>query len=846
MMQQYLSAKAGVPDTLLFYRMGDFYELFYDDARRASKLLNITLTSRGQSAGAPIPMAGMPVHAVEQYLAKLVRLGESVAICEQIGDPTKGKGPMERKVVRIVTPGTLTDEALLQEQQDNLLVACHQSGKQFGLAVLDLAGSRFIVQQVEGEEALVSELERLRPAELLINEASAVPAELAQRYTTKRLQPWHFDRDSASRQLCEQFGTRDLSGFGCAGLPAAVAAAGGLLQYVKDTQCGALLHLRGLSVEYREDSIILDAASRRNLELVHSATGNDEHTLAGILDHAAGAMGSRLLRRWINRPIRDHRTLQGRHQCITAIISENRYEALHKTLGDMVDLERILARIALKSARPRDLGGLRDSLADLPALHDNLRKIDDPLAQQLMERIGVHPKVLGLLQRAILATPPVLIRDGGVIAPGFNAELDELRSLSEHADQFLMDLETRERQRTGINTLKIRYNKVHGFYIEVSRGQAGKVPDDYQRRQTLKGAERFLTPELKAFEEKILSARERALAKEKALYEGLLEELQDHLPGLQTCAEAIAELDVLNTLAERAVCLDLRRPELRKEPGIIIRAGRHPVVEHGSDTPFVPNDLEIRDDQRMLVITGPNMGGKSTYMRQTALIVIMAHMGSFVPAEGAVIGPVDRIFTRIGASDDLTGGRSTFMVEMTETANILHNATRQSLVLMDEIGRGTSTYDGLSLAWACAADLANRVGAITLFATHYFELTALAEHYPGIANVHLDAMEHGERIVFLHRVKPGPADRSYGLHVAALAGIPQPVLQQAKEQLERLEQRPVAVAGEPPRQDQMNLFVAPGASALAQAMDGIDPETLTPLQALEVLFTLKRQVSDNG
>ena len=845
MMQQYLRIKAEHPDILVFYRMGDFYELFYDDARRAARLLDITLTSRGQSAGEAIPMAGVPVHAVDQYLGRLVRLGESVAVCEQIGDPARSKGPVERKVVRIVTPGTVTDEALLEDRRDNLLAACAEHGDSFGLAVLDLSSGRFSVQALHSLGNLLGELERLKPSELLISETWETPRAFEGMPGLKRRPPWHFDPDTATRQLSEQFGTRDLAGFGCHDMPLAVAAAGSLLHYVRDTQRIALPHLLGLRVERSDEAIIMDAASRRNLELDHAPSGRAEHTLLGVFDRTAGAMGSRLLRRWIHRPLRDHKLLQRRHQCVDTLLDNRQFEALHDALAGLCDVERILSRVALKSARPRDLASLRDTLNALPALQRQLAPLEDLLLGSLATRIGEHPACCALLSEALVESPPVLIRDGGVMARGFDVELDELRALSENADQFLVDLEERERERSGIANLKVRFNRVHGYYLEVSRSQADQVPADYQRRQTLKGAERFITPELKAFEDKVLSARERALAREKALYEDLLARLLDYLSDLQRCAEALAELDVLATLAERGDSLDLRRPQLSVAPGIEIIAGRHPVVERVIENPFVPNDVRLDDDQRMLIITGPNMGGKSTYMRQTALIVLLAHIGSFVPAERATLGPVDRIFTRIGASDDLASGRSTFMVEMTETANILHNATPHSLVLMDEIGRGTSTYDGLALAWACAADLARRIRAFTLFATHYFELTRLPETLSAVTNVHLDAMEYGDRIVFLHALKPGPADRSYGLHVAALAGIPPGVLEEAKEHLRQLEeQQDTASETGPAQQEQLGLFRHPGDHPLIEAMEGIDPTDISPRQALEVLFKLKELLQD--
>jgi DNA mismatch repair protein MutS len=659
----------------------------------------------------------------------------------------------------------------------------------------------------------------------------------------RRRPPWHFETDTAVRELSEQFGTHDLAGFGCGDMPVAVAAAGALLHYVRDTQRTALPHLRGLHVERGEEAIVMDAASRRNLELDTAPSGRAEHTLCGVMDTTAGAMGSRLLRRWIHRPLRDQQVLRKRHQCVSTLLDDRKFEGLHECLGGLCDMERILARVALGSARPRDLASLRNTLTALPALQEQLSPLQDPLLADLAHGVGNHPDACALLQRAIVENPPVLMRDGGVIAPGFDAELDQLRSLSENADRFLMDLETRERKQSGINNLKLRYNKVHGYYLEVSRTQADKVPDYYQRRQTLKGVERFITPELKAFEDKVLSARERALAREKALYEELLGQLLTFLADLQQCAEAIAELDVLTSLAERADTLDFRHPDLTERPGIRIAGGRHPVIEQVLQSPFVPNDVHFTDEQRLLIITGPNMGGKSTYMRQTALIVLLVHIGSFVPAERAVIGPIDRIFTRIGASDDLSSGRSTFMVEMTETANILHNATDLSLVLMDEIGRGTSTYDGLALAWACATDLARRIGAFTLFATHYFELTRLPDSLPRCLNVHLDAMEHGDKIIFLHAVRPGPADRSYGLHVAALAGIPNNVLAEARTHLQQLEDQQDSVSrSEDSNQEQLGLFQQAVDHPIVEALEGIDPADLSPRQALDIVFKLKEML----
>ena len=846
MMQQYLRIKAEHPDILVFYRMGDFYELFYEDARKAARLLEITLTTRGQSAGEPIPMAGVPVHAVDQYLARLVRLGEPVAIAEQIGDPAKSKGPVERQVVRIVTPGTVTEDSLLEARRDTLLAAVIGDGQgHFGLAALDLAGGRFAVQELEGNEALAGELERLDPAELLLPEDRPLPAAIPERPGQRRRPPWHFETDTARRLLCEQFGTRDLAGFGCEELTLGIAAAGALLQYVQETQRAALPHLRGLAHERRDDALILDAASRRNLEIDRAVSGRSEHTLAGVLDSTVSAMGSRLLRRWLNRPLRNHDLLRARHQAVETLLENLNFEPLREQLAGICDLERVLARVALRSARPRDLAGLRETLGRLPALRQALAALDDPLLGRLASDLGEHPALHQRLLAALEDNPPQLIRDGGVIRSGYDAELDELRRLSQDADQYLADLETRERERTGITTLKVRYNRVHGYYIEVSKAQSAQVPEDYQRRQTLKAAERYVTPELKDFEDRVLSARERALAREKLLYEGLIDAVLAELAPLQACAAALAEADVLAAFAERADRLDLRRPELDDIPGIDIRGGRHPVVEQVSDAPFVPNDVRLDELHRMLMITGPNMGGKSTYMRQTALIVLMAHAGCFVPAESARIGPVDRIFTRIGASDDLASGRSTFMVEMTETANILHNATDRSLVLMDEIGRGTSTYDGLALAWAVAVDLATRIRAFTLFATHYFELTRLPEQHPDIGNVHLDAIEHGDRIVFLHAVREGPADRSYGLQVAALAGIPGEVLARARARLAELESQALTAPAPPPEDGQLALFGRDEHPVL-EALEGIDPDALSPRQALDILFKLKDLLNDAG
>jgi DNA mismatch repair protein MutS len=860
LMRQYLTAKAAHPDVLLFFRMGDFYELFYDDARKAARLLDITLTQRGQSAGQPIPMAGVPYHAVENYLAKLVRLGESVAICEQIGDPALAKGIVERKVVRVVTPGTVTDAALLEERRDNLLLAIAAGAKDgYGLAWVDLSSGRFLLSEVPNAEALAAELARLQPAETLVDESVAWPKLVAALPGLRKRPPWHFETDAARRELNRFFGTRDLGGFGVDQLPLAIGAAGCLLGYVEETQKSALPHLSGMAVESAGETIALDAATRRNLELDTHPSGRTEHTLLGVLDETVTPMGARLLRRWLNRPLRSREVLRARHQAIGALIDNRRYEALREKLRGIGDLERILARVALRSARPRDLSTLRDGLLAAPvigaliherkdqeeAIHGRaLQQEPASLLQSLVERIGDHAGTAALLQRAVVEHPPVLQRDGGVIADDYDAELDELRRLSTHADQYLVELEEREKAASGIPTLKVGYNRVHGYYIEISKAQSDKAPTHYTRRQTTKNAERFITEELKQFEDKVLSAKERSLMRERALYEALLDTLTERLEPLKQAAAAIAELDVLATLAERAETLDWAEPVLTDEAGIAIERGRHPVVEKVREEPFEPNDLRLDDGRRMLVITGPNMGGKSTYMRQNALIVLLAHIGSYVPAGRAVIGPVDRIFTRIGAGDDLSRGQSTFMVEMSETANILHNATEHSLVLMDEVGRGTSTYDGLALARACAVHLAAASRAFTLFATHYFELTGLAGEYAGIANVHLDAVEYGEQLVFMHAVKDGPANRSFGLQVAALAGLPKAVIADARRTLAELERgmhahasaTPAAVDASP----QLGLFAPPAPSAVEHALDTIDPDALTPRDALEALYRLKQ------
>jgi len=843
MMKQYWGLKNQHPEQIMFYRMGDFYELFYDDAKKAARLLDITLTSRGQSAGQAVPMAGIPYHAVEGYLAKLVKLGESVVICEQVGDPATSKGPVERQVVRILTPGTISDEALLDEHQDSLIAALVGEEELFGLAILDISSGRFQVQELTHLESLFAELERFNPAELLIPEDWPHQHLLGKQRTTQQRPIWEFAQDSGHKSLCQQFSTQDLRGFGCENLTLAIAAAGCLLNYAKDTQRTALPHIRTLEHEQLSDTVILDAATRRNLELDKNLTGGRDNTLLSVLDRCQTTMGTRLLTRWLHRPLRRQTTIEQRQDAIAHLLTQYQFEQIQPQLKHIGDIERILARVALRSARPRDLARLRDALNALPALQDSLSEFADGRLAVLADDISQYPELSDTLTRAIVDNPPVVIREGGVLKLGYHAELDELLCMNENAAQFLLDMETREKERTGLSNLKVGYNRVHGYYIELPSRQAEQAPIDYIRRQTLKGAERFITAELKEFEDKALSAKSRALALEKQLYDELIDVLITQLGPLQLSASALAELDVLCNLAERALSLDLQRPLFTGEAQLYIQQGRHLVVEHVLTTPFVANDVTLDNSTRMLIITGPNMGGKSTYMRQTALIVLLAHVGSFVPAGQCQLSLVDRIFTRIGSSDDLAGGRSTFMVEMSETANILHNASENSLVLMDEVGRGTSTFDGLSLAWAAAEQLA-QLRAWTLFATHYFELTSLPEQLPTVANVHLTATEHQERIVFLHQVQPGPASQSYGLAVAQLAGVPEEVIVRAREHLTQLEQQSWDTQAPQPQPSaplQSDLF-ATASHPLLDALQELKPDELTAKQALDLLYQWKTKL----
>ncbi len=839
MMQQYLGLKAQYPEMLLFYRMGDFYELFYDDAEKAARMLDITLTTRGASAGAPIKMAGVPWHSIEQYLAKLVKLGESAAICEQIGDPAAAKGPVERAVTRVVTPGTLTEAALLDDKADNILLAVAAERSRAGLAWLNLASGEFRATETAAR-ALADELQRIRPAEILVADGASLelPANPA---ALTRLPAWQFDLEAARRALAEHFAVRDLAGFGCEDFRPAIAAAGALLAYARKTQAQALTHVVALVPERDDEYVGMDGATRRSLELTETLRGTPAPTLFSLLDVCATGMGSRLLRHWLHHPLRGRAVAAARHAAVEALYGEagaGAHRAVHAALRGVADIERIAGRIALRTARPRDLASLRDSLAALPGLQQLLRAAADARLAALAAELAPPTEPVALLQRAIAEAPSPMVRDGGVIAPGYSAELDELRALQTNAGEFLVALEGRERERTGIPNLRVEYNRVHGYYIEVTNAHADKVPPDYRRRQTLKNAERYITPELKTFEDRALSAQERALALEKQLYDEVLAALAPAAPRLHALARAVAEADVLAAFAATAVTRDWRRPAFVDERAIEIDGGRHPVVESEVDR-FIANDTRLAPTRRLLLITGPNMGGKSTYMRQVALIVLLAHVGSFVPARAARIGPVDRIFTRIGAADDLAGGRSTFMVEMIESASILHNATGESLVLVDEVGRGTSTFDGLALAWAIARELVERNRAYTLFATHYFELTELAQEYREVANVHLDAVEHKDRIVFLHALEEGPASQSYGLQVAALAGVPAGVIRAARRYLQELEHRAAT------RHGQTDLFVAPPPPEperrpALDLLDAVNADELTPREALELVYRLKK------
>ena len=836
MMQQYLNIKAEHADKLVFYRMGDFYELFFDDAIEAAKLLDITLTTRGQISGEPIKMAGVPYHAVEQYLAKLVKLGKSVAICEQIGEPVAGK-VVERKVVRIITPGTLTDSALLEDKQPNRIAALAVLKKQTALAWAALESGEFKAKIIHADQ-LADELARLQVAELLAPDNFRLPEHIAAQTSITRLNNWQFAPDTAFTLLTQYFGSQDLNANGMQpeNHPAAIAAAGALLNYLKLTQSQLPPHLDAITLEQENQYIALDAATRRNLEITTTLSGKKAPTLFSTLDNCATHMGSRLLAQWLHHPLRNRDHIQARLDAVAALLADNTSTELSGSLKTIADLERIAARIALGSARPRDLSALRDSLLALATF----RLPQSPLLQTLGDSFPATATIAEHLQRALLPEPSVWLKDGNIINHGYHAELDELRHLHTHGSETLRQMEEQERQSTGIGSLKLEYNRVHGFYIELSKAQAEHAPAHYQRRQTLKNAERFITPELKAFEDKYLAAQERSLALEKQLYDELLRQLQAHLPQIQRSARAAATLDVLNSFAHTARSQNYTAPQFTDHSSLNIQNGRHPVVEQQVQH-FTPNHTQLTPNHRLTLLTGPNMGGKSTYMRQVALIALLAHTGSYVPAEAATIGTIDQIHTRIGASDDLAGNRSTFMVEMSETAYILHHATAQSLVLMDEVGRGTSTFDGLALAQAIAEHLISKNQSLTLFATHYFELTRLPENHPGAFNMHLSALEQGQDIVFLHHIEAGPAEKSYGIAVAKLAGIPARTLNAARKHLAALEAQ---TAQQHPQLDMFAPLPEHDAehtpNPLAEKLRTIHPDDLTARAALDLVYELKK------
>lgn len=845
MMQQYLKIKANYPDMLLFYRMGDFYEMFFSDAEIGAKLLGITLTQRGTSGGNPIKMAGIPYHSADQYLTKLVKQGKSVAIVEQFGDPATSKGPVERKVSRIITPGTLTDDNLLDEKQNNLILAIHQNKTTIGIAWISLSAGIFMLNEINKDE-LYNQIERLRPAEIIASEKIIHQLKIERPNIAYKIIPdWHFESDLSIRKLCEHFQVKDLDGFGITDKKLAITSAGVLLDYAKHTQNNDLPHINNLILDNPERYLILDAISRRNLEISLTMRGENSPTLLSVFDKCVNPMGSRLLDYWLNNPLRQHLQINERYTAVEKLqplVSNT--QAIVKQIGD---IERITSRIALRSARPRDLSGLRNSLSILPELYFLKDISDSRLIYEIYNSISeISFDVTEHLQQAIKDEPSLIIRDGGVIREGYSQELDYLRNIQSNGSQYLLELEAKERERSGINTLKIEYNKVHGYYIEISKLNLDKTPVEYRRTQTLKNAERFTTPELKAFENEVLSAQDKALALEKRLYEQVIDYLQKYIPLLHSLANAIAELDVLTCFAKLAIENNYCKPNLTTDSKLAIIDGRHPVVEKQIDQ-FIANNIKLSDTNNFMLITGPNMGGKSTYMRQCAIIVLLAYCGSFVPAASANIGDISRIFTRIGASDDLAAGKSTFMVEMSETANILHNADKNSLIIMDEVGRGTSTYDGLALAYSIARYLIEKSQSYTLFATHYFELTKLAEEYSQVMNVHLNAVEFKDQIVFMHQVEDGPAAKSYGVQVAALAGVPKPVLNIAKKYLQQLESK-----SEP--QMQMDLFTLDNIEDTSEhllnfnekeildKLKTINPDTITPREALDILYDFTNKI----
>ncbi len=789
MIRQYLSIKADYPNDLLFYRMGDFYELFFEDAVVAADLLEITLTSRGKNRGTPIPMCGVPFHAVDNYLSRLVAMGRSAVICEQVGDPNATRGPVERRVQRIVTPGTLTEESLLDATHESVLMAINTYAAKHhyaGVAWINLSTGLFSVAATRSRTELSTLVDSVRPTEVLVPEGAKEKWDNA---TPRQLDPLRFDSALGTSMLANHFGTKDLTGFGIAKLDLVVGAAAAALTYAQEACRQPLDFIEAIRLHSDSSILHMDAQTRRNLEIDRRIQSSDQHgTLFDVVDFTATPMGSRLVRHWLNEPCRDIEIVRARHEVVEGLLEQRMSDSLAKTLRPVGDLQRIVTRIAMGTATPRDLVRTKVAIQCHSQVLELIEKLDLPNEIEALAQHSGLNKVRNLIERAIVDEPPATSREGGMIAQGFDAALDELRAVRSEASNYLQDLEQRERDRTGVPTLRVGHNRVHGYYIELTRAQSSEVPDDYVRRQTLKNTERFVTQELWEFEEKYLRSESDALEREKRLYADLVATIGESAKQLRQAADALARIDVLNGFAEAAREHGYIRPEFTDSSSLSIEDGKHPVLSAGPGLDFVPNSIDMHEFRRMLVVTGPNMGGKSTYMRQTALIVILAYAGSFVPAKRAVIGPIDGIFTRIGASDDLSGGQSTFMVEMTETANILHNATSSSLVLLDEIGRGTSTYDGLALALAIAHSMAQTVRAFTLFSTHYFELTALAQKLETVHNVHLNAVEHNRKVVFLHSVEDGPASQSYGIHVARLAGIPGRVLQHARNQLHKLEQ----------------------------------------------------------
>lgn len=838
MMQQYLTIKKNHPTILLFYRMGDFYELFFDDAKKASKLIDITLTHRGNSAGKPIPMAGVPYHAAEPYIAKLLKQGESIAICEQIGEVTQ-KGPVERKVVKIITPGTVTDEALLEAEHYNWLTAIHKDKQQFGLAAIELSSGQFHLINCPDYAALCSEIHKLKPSECLMPNHQSL--ELNKQLNVTQRPEQHFNVKKGAQALKTQFHEMSLTTASPIFLSNTLGAAGALLRYINETQSQLALHLQPPNLINPKDYLGLDANTQKNLELVSNTKGSHEHTLFELLNHTKTTMGGRLLKHWLLNPLRNHQHINNRQQCIQSLISHDIYPKTQSVLKKTTDMERILARVALQSARPKDLIGLKNTLECLPLLQENLHQLQfNSTLKELYRQLSPERSIVTQLHTAIIENPPMLIRDGGVIAKGYDSELDELRHLYENNNDFLIQLERKEKERTQLSSLKVGFNKIHGYFIEISRVQAMQAPSDYIRRQTLKNAERFITPDLKAHEEKVLSSKDKALAREKELYAALLKQLLPHLERLQIIAQAMAQLDVYCNFAERAITLQWNCPELTQQPGIKIVQGRHPVIEN-MRYDFVPNDCILNEKNNLLIITGPNMGGKSTYMRQMALIVLLAHLGSYTPAKNAVIGPIDSIFTRLGSGDDITQGQSTFMVEMSEAAHIVKHATNKSLILMDEIGRGTSTIDGMAIAQAMIHYLAVKLKGYSLFATHYFELTQLATTLPSCKNIHFSAIEYDESINFLHQAQPGAANQSYGLQVAKLAGLPKDLLSYAAEsQTAPLSNVPLA-----PEKQEKKYNENKKLTQLIQALSNLNIDSLSPRQALDLLYLWQTKYIDS-